>query len=87
MNALANKRRAGVLLHPSSLPGPGYIGDFGEQARRFVDLIAAAGLQIWQVLPLGPTHSDGCPYQSFSVHGGNPDLIDLQWLSSHGLLR
>jgi len=86
MNALANKRRAGVLLHPSSLPGPGYIGDFGEQARRFVDLIAAAGLQIWQVLPLGPTHSDGCPYQSFSVHAGNPDLIDLQWLSSHGLL-
>ena len=73
-------RRAGVLLHPTSLPGPGYCGDFGIDARRFVDLVADAGLQIWQVLPLGPTHPDGCPYQSFSVHAGSPDLIDLQWL-------
>ena len=80
MNTLADRRRAGVLLHPSSLPGAGYCGDFGAQARRFVDLIAQAGVQIWQVLPLGPTHDDGCPYQSFSVHAGNTDLLDLQWL-------
>lgn len=73
-------RLAGVLLHPTSLPGPGYCGNFGADARRFVDLIASAGLQVWQVLPLGPTHPDGCPYQSFSVHAGSPDLIDLQWL-------
>ncbi|MEH6635388.1 MAG: 4-alpha-glucanotransferase [Halioglobus sp.] len=80
MKTLLAQRRAGVLLHPSSLPSAGYTGDFGADARRFIDLIAAAGLQIWQVLPLGPTHSDLCPYQSFSVHAGNPDLIDLQWL-------
>jgi len=80
------RRQAGVLLHPTSLPGEGYCGDFGASARRFVDLIAAAGLQIWQVLPLGPTHPDGCPYQSFSVHAGSPDLIDLQWLVQHGWL-
>jgi 4-alpha-glucanotransferase len=79
-------RRGGVLLHPTSLPGPGYCGDFGADARRFVDLIAEAGLQIWQVLPLGPTHPDGCPYQSFSVHAGSPDLIDLQWLVQRGWL-
>jgi 4-alpha-glucanotransferase len=84
--ALLAQRRCGVLLHPTSLPGPGYCGDFGADARRFVDLIAAAGLQVWQVLPLGPTHPDGCPYQSFSVHAGSPDLIDLQWLVEHGLL-
>jgi 4-alpha-glucanotransferase len=80
MNTLADRRRAGVLLHPSSLPGAGYCGDFGAQARRFINLIAQAGVQIWQVLPLGPTHDDGCPYQSFSVHAGNTDLLDLQWL-------
>ena len=80
---LLAQRRCGVLLHPTSLPGPGYCGDFGADARRFVDLIAAAGLSIWQVLPLGPTHPDGCPYQSFSVHAGSPDLIDLQWLVKH----
>ena len=75
-----------MLLHPSSLPGAGYSGDLGADARRFVDLMAAAGLQIWQVLPLGPTHADLCPYQSFSVHAGNPDLIDLQWLVEQGWL-
>ncbi len=81
MHKLLAHRRGGVLLHPSSLPSEGYIGDFGANARRFIDYIASAGLGIWQVLPLGPTHSDGCPYQSFSVHAGNPDLIDLQWLT------
>jgi len=86
MHTLTDRRRAGVLLHPSSLPGKGYCGSFGKQARRFVDLIAQAGLQIWQVLPLGPTHDDGCPYQSFSVHAGNPDLIDLEWLVEQGWL-
>ncbi len=86
MSHMLDRRRAGVLLHPSSLPGPGYTGDFGAEARRFVDLVAAAGLSIWQVLPLGPTHDDRCPYQSFSVHAGNPDLIDLQWLVERGWL-
>ena len=80
------QRRCGVLLHPTSLPGPAYCGDFGADARRFVDLITDAGLRVWQVLPLGPTHSDGCPYQSFSVHAGSPDLIDLLWLATQGLL-
>jgi 4-alpha-glucanotransferase len=83
---LLTQRRCGVLLHPTSLPGPGYCGVFGEDARRFVDLIADAGLQIWQVLPLGPTHEDGCPYQLFSVHAGSPDLIDLHWLTAQGWL-
>jgi 4-alpha-glucanotransferase len=86
MHPLLSQRSCGVLLHPSSLPGPGYIGDFGADARRFVDLVVQAGLRIWQVLPLGPTHTDGCPYQCFSVHAGNPDLIDLQWLVEHNLL-
>ncbi len=83
---LTECRRAGVLLHPSSLPGGAYCGSIGADARRFVDLLCAAGLQIWQVLPLGPTYSDGCPYQSVSVHAGNPDLIDLDWLVDSGLL-
>ena len=83
----SNRRRAGVLLHPTSLPGDAYTGDLGAQARRFVDGIAAAGLGIWQVLPLGPTHADGCPYQSSSVHAGNPDLINLDWLVEHELIN
>ena len=65
MNTLADRRRAGVLLHPSSLPGAGYCGDFGAEARRFVDLIAQAGLQIWQVLPLGPPTMTAAPTRAF----------------------
>ena len=79
-------RRAGVLLHPTSLPSEGYTGDFGPEARRFVDTLALAGLSVWQVLPIGPAHEDGCPYQSSSVHAGNSDLINLDWLVAHELL-
>lgn len=83
---LTATRSAGVLLHPSSLPGSGFCGSLGSEAYRFVDLMLTAGLQIWQVLPLGPTHADHCPYQLVSVHAGNPDLIDLAWLVEHGWL-
>ncbi|RLA59033.1 MAG: 4-alpha-glucanotransferase, partial [Gammaproteobacteria bacterium] len=86
MKTALERRSGGVLLHPSSLPGPGFCGDFGENAHRFVDFLARAGLRIWQVLPLGPTHSDLCPYQSFSIHAGNPDYIDLYWLVGRGWL-
>ncbi|MDZ7781424.1 MAG: 4-alpha-glucanotransferase [Halioglobus sp.] len=80
------QRRCGVLLHPSSLPGAGYCGNLGSEAHSFVDLIADSGLSIWQMLPLGPTHDDLCPYQSSSAHAGNPDLIDLTWLADRGWL-
>ncbi len=75
-----DKRRAGVLLHPTSLPGPYHNGVLGEDAYRFIDVLQQTGFTVWQTLPLGPTHSDGSPYQSLSVHAGSPDLIDLQWL-------
>lgn len=87
MSDLLDQRRAGVLLHPSSLPGSAFCGDFGPDAYRFVDLLAAAGVSIWQVLPLGPTHPDGCPYQNVSVHAGNPDLVSLHWLQQRGWLE
>jgi 4-alpha-glucanotransferase len=59
-------RRAGVLLHPTSLPGAGGNGTLGREALRFVDFLAAAGVSVWQVLPLGPTHADRSPYQCLS---------------------
>jgi 4-alpha-glucanotransferase len=66
-------RRAGVLLHVTSLPGA---GDLGEEAYRFVDFLADAGFTVWQVLPLVPTHDDdGSPYNAPSAMAGNPDLI------------
>ncbi len=86
MSGLLGGRRAGVLLHPSSLPGDAYCGDFGPDAFRFVDLLADAGVSIWQVLPLGPTHPDCCPYQNVSVHAGNPDLVSLHWLQQRDWL-
>lgn len=81
-----DKRRSGVLLHLTSLPGPYSNGVIGEDAYRFVDFLNDAGFSVWQTLPLGPTHGDGSPYQSLSVHAGNPLLIDLQWLVDRGWL-
>ncbi len=75
------QRRAGILLHPTSLPGAGWCGTLGENARRFVDFLHATGCTLWQMLPTGPTHEDGSPYQSLSAHAGSPDLIDLEWLA------
>jgi 4-alpha-glucanotransferase len=79
-------RRAGILLHPSSLPGPRGTGDLGGDAYRFVDFLAAAGQSVWQVLPLGPTHDGGSPYQCLSVHAGDARLISLERLVEAGWL-
>lgn len=81
-----DRRCAGVLLHPSSLPDGAGNGDLGG-ARRFVDFLAEAGFSVWQVLPLGPTHDDGSPYHSLSVHAANPLLIDLTALVQAGWLE
>ena len=70
-------RAAGILLHPTSLPSPGGIGDMGPDAFRFVRWLADAGMKIWQVLPLGPTGYGDSPYQCFSAFAGNPLLIHL----------
>ncbi|MBN1640657.1 MAG: 4-alpha-glucanotransferase [Anaerolineae bacterium] len=75
-------RHSGVLLHPTSFPGPYGIGDLGAEAYRFVDFLASAKQSYWQVLPLGPTGYADSPYASFSSHAGNPLLIDL-WQVVH----
>ena len=79
-------RAAGILLHPTSLPAPFGIGDLGPQAYRFADFLQAAGMHIWQVLPLGPTGYGDSPYQSFSAFAGNPLLISPERLAREGLL-
>jgi 4-alpha-glucanotransferase len=81
-----DRRRAGILLHPSSLPGEGENGTLGPQALRFVDFLAASGFSVWQMLPLGPTHADRSPYQCLSVHAGNPRLICFEQLEEWGWL-
>ena len=78
------RRRTGVLLHPTALPGNA--GKLGQHARHFVDYLAEAGVTVWQTLPTGPTHADLSPYQSLSAHAGNPEFIDLSELVYLGLL-
>ncbi len=79
-------RAAGILLHPTSLPGRFGIGDLGPDAVRFVDAIADAGMQLWQILPLGPTGFGDSPYQCFSAFAGNPYLVSPERLAEDGLL-
>lgn len=80
-----DRRRFGVLLHPTSLPGPGPQGDLGEAARRFVDVLVESGATVWQVLPLGPP-GGGSPYNSRSAHAGDPALISLSDIVRKGWL-
>jgi len=77
-------RAAGILLHPTSLPSRGGIGDFGPAAYRFVDALTSARQGLWQVLPLGPLGYGNSPYSSTSAFAGNPLLISLERLVSHG---
>ncbi len=86
MDAHLFPRSAGVLLHPTSLPGPHGCGTLGAHARRFVDFLAQAGVKLWQVLPLVPPGAGRSPYSSGSAFAGNPWLIDLDTLVSDGLL-
>ncbi|MEO5887691.1 MAG: 4-alpha-glucanotransferase [Anaerolineales bacterium] len=79
-------RAGGILLHPTSLPGPYGIGDLGPQAYRFVDWLQSTGCLLWQVLPLGPTGYGDSPYQCFSAFAGNPYLLSFDALIDDGLL-
>ena len=81
------ERASGVLLHPTSLPGPYGIGDIGPSAFQFVDWLAASGCRLWQLLPLGPTGFGDSPYQCFSAFAGNPYLISPDFLLRDDLLH
>jgi len=80
-------RAAGILLHPTSLPSRGGIGDFGPAAYRFVDFLGSARQGLWQVLPLGPLGYGNSPYSSTSAFAGNPLLISLERLAEHGWIE
>lgn len=82
-----NRRQAGILLHPTSLPGPYGCGALGDESFRFIEFLVAAGQALWQMLPLGPTHDNGSPYQCLSVHAGNPRLICFDRLVQCGWLE
>ncbi|HEY1767183.1 MAG TPA: 4-alpha-glucanotransferase [Terracidiphilus sp.] len=81
------ERSSGVLLHVSSLPSYGGIGDLGPAAHAFVAFLAAAKQHIWQVLPLCPTGYGNSPYAGSSAFAGNPFLISLEFLSDWGWIE
>ncbi len=84
---MTRDRVSGVLVHPTSFPGPHGIGDLGPAAFRFVDWLVTAGQRRWQLMPLGPTGLGDSPYASPSAFAGNPLLVSLEWLGGEGLLR
>ncbi|MGL5965112.1 MAG: 4-alpha-glucanotransferase, partial [Fusobacteriaceae bacterium] len=81
------QKSSGILMHISSLPSIYGIGDFGQEAYKFVDFLSEAKQKLWQILPLGPTGFGDSPYQSFSSFAGNPYFIDLEELVSQKLLE
>ena len=83
-----NRRRcSGIILHPTSLPGPYGIGDLGPEADRWLDWLVGAGCTFWQTLPLGPTGYGDSPYFCFSAFAGNPYLVSPDLLVAEGFLE
>jgi 4-alpha-glucanotransferase len=82
-----NKRKSGVLLHITSLPGRDGIGTLGREASRFVDFLQETQQKLWQILPLGPAGAGNSPYQCYSAYAGNPLMIDIDLLVEDGLLE
>ncbi len=83
-NTLLKQREAGILLHPTSLPGGIGNGDLGPDAYYFVQFLVDCGLSVWQTLPLCPTHGDRSPYNGASAYAGNPLLIAASGLQQQG---
>jgi len=79
-------RAAGILLHPTSLPGPHGVGDLGAAAYRFVDFLEAGRQSLWQLMPLGPVGLGNSPYASSSAFAGSPLLVALEPLVASGWL-
>jgi 4-alpha-glucanotransferase len=79
-------RSAGIILHPTSLPGRFGIGDLGPAAHTWIDTLAKTGITWWQVLPLGPTGQGDSPYSCFSAFAGNPLLVSPELLVRDGLI-
>ena len=81
-----NSRRSGFLLHLTALPTSYGIGNLGNCARVWLDLLKSCGMRCWQICPVGPTGFGNSPYSSLSAFAGNPLLIDFESLVSVGLL-
>jgi len=82
-----NQQQTGVLLHMSSLPSAGYIGDLGADAWRMVDVLAQMQVRVWQTLPINMPHADRSPYQCISAFAGDTELISLEALEAQNLLK
>src|ERR1039457_2946443 len=83
---MLSQRSSGILLHPTSLPSRGGIGDLGPAAYEFVDWLAAAKQTLWQVLPLGPVGHGNSPYSCTSAFAANVLMISLERLADRGLI-
>jgi 4-alpha-glucanotransferase len=80
-------RSSGLLLHPTSLPGPHGVGDLGPEAHAFAEFLASAGQRWWQMLPVGPPGAGFSPYDTPSSFAGSPLLVSLELLRRDGLLK
>src|SRR4051794_1570257 len=64
-------RSSGIQLHPTSLHG----GRLGREAYAWVDWLADAGQQWWQMLPLGPPDRHRSPPKAAAAFAARPRLL------------
>lgn len=83
---MINNKKVGVLLPIFSLPGTVGIGDFGQSAFEFIDILKINNVDIWQLLPLNPLNDSNSPYQCLSTHAGDAIYISIEKLAKEGLI-
>ncbi|MDE1975860.1 MAG: 4-alpha-glucanotransferase [Elusimicrobia bacterium] len=83
---MLSRRASGILLHPTSLPGPWGSGDLGPAAHEFLEALAACGQSWWQMLPVVPAGAGASPYSARSVFAGEPLLVSPEALVEAGYL-
>ena len=80
-------RSAGILLSVTALPSRHGIGDFGKEAKEFIDHLAEMGFKVWQILPLNPLGYGNSPYQPYSSFAIDEQFVSLDALVADGLLQ
>jgi len=82
-----SNRSTGIFLHITSLPGNFGVGDFGYEAKKWVDLLSRSSVKIWQICPICPTAYGNSPYNAPCAFAGNPILISPEILREWGYLK
>jgi 4-alpha-glucanotransferase len=70
--------KKGILLPVFSLPSKYGIGDFGKEAREFINILRDNNIEYWEILPINECGK--YPYAPISYYALNKNYISIDLL-------